>query len=254
MKTSSDLIEAVRVTVTLPSNQALMTDDRLLGLANEEIDSKIVPMITSLNQDFFVTLEEEALVDGQAEYDIPYRAIGRTLRDLKLKDSSNYVRNVVKIPLEEAHISRYETFPISFYFQGDKIVLVPTPNDATLTVQKYYLKKPNSLTKASLGARVTGVSGNILTLSNVPSTFVTSATVDIIAGKQGNSLRAMDQTITNVSGSQITVSTVPTATAIGDYVGLSCESIVIQLPDEIFPYLVLLTSKRVFEAIGDYEA
>ncbi len=252
MKTSSDLLESVRTTITAPSNQILLTDDRLLSFANEEIDSKVIPMISSLNQDYFVDLETEALVANTSEYDIPYRAIGRTLRDLKISDSAGGIRDVVRITLEDAHLNRFDSLPLSFYFKGDRIVIVPTPNAAGSTLQKYYLCKPSSLVKVSSAGKVTAVSGNTLTLDNVPSTF-TSATIDVIQGKQGNRIRAKDQTVTNVSGSQITVATVPTGTIIGDYVALSCETPVIQLPDEVFPYLSLLTSRRALEAIGDYE-
>jgi len=253
MKTSADLIESVRTTITAPNNQTLLTEDRLLALANEEIDSKVVPMMCSLNQDYFVTMEEESMVADTAEYDIPYRSVGRTLRDLKVRDSANSVRDVVKVALEDAHLSSHQSLPLSFYFKGDQIVMVPTPIDTQWTLQKFYLLKPNSLVQLSKAGKVTAVSGNTLTLDNVPSAFVASATIDIIQGKQGNRLRAMDQSITNVSGSQITVATVPTGTVIGDYVGISCESPVIQLPDEIFPYLTFLTSKRCLEALGDYE-
>lgn len=252
MKTSSDLLESVRTTITAPANQILLTDDRLLLFANEEVDSKLVPMISSLNQDYFVELEEEDLVSGTAEYDIPYRAIGRALRDLKVSDASGAIKDIVKVALEDAHLNRFESLPLSFYFKGDRIIMVPTPNSSDLTLMKYYMRKPSNIVKVSATGKVTAVSTTTLTLDNVPTTF-SGATVDIIQGKQGNRIRTMDATVTNISGSQVTLSAAASDTAIGDYVALSCESPVIQLPDECFPYLSLLTSRRALEALGDYE-
>ncbi len=251
MKTSEDLLESVKTSVTIPANQVLLTNPRILMFANEEIDSKVVPLISSLNQDYFVEIEEEAAVSGESEYSIPYRSIGRTLRDLKISDSSGSVRDVTKMALEDAHLNKWESLPLSFYFRSDKIVIIPTPNSNDLTLQKFYIRKPSDLVEMSSAGKVTAVSTNTLTLDNVPTSFAAN-TVDIIQGRQGHSLRMMDTAVTSVSGSQVTVASA-TGAAIGDYVALSGKSPVIQLPDEAFPYLSFLVCKRVLDAIGDFD-
>jgi len=253
--TADSLVDRVKTTVTMPNNQVLLTDARILDLMNEEIDSELVPIISSVNQNFFVALEEEALTKDQEAYSIPYRSIGRSLRDLKITDG-NSVRNMSEIPLEDAHLFRSQSLPQSFYFQGDKIIVVPAPNATNLSLQKFYLLKPNNLVLLSSAGKVTGISGSVITLDSVPSTFVTNATIDMIYGSQGNSLKAMDIAISGVSGNQVTVGSVPSAPdalAVGDYLALSCETPVLQLPDEIVPLLVFRTAKRCLEALGDYE-
>ena len=52
---------------------------------------------------------------------------------------------------------------------------------------------------------------------------------------------------------QITVTTPPSSLVVGDYISLAEETPVLQLPDEAFTYLVLLTAKRCLYSIGDYE-
>jgi hypothetical protein len=157
------------------------------------------------------------------------------------------------IALEDAHIYRTAATPHGFYFMGDQIKIVPTPNSSGITLNKIYPLKPSSLVETSAAGKITARSGATLTLDQVPSTFVANAMIDIIQGKQGNRIYNMDVSITSVSGFQIVVSSAATEVAIGDYVSLACQSPVVQLPDEVFPYLVFLTAKRCLEAISDFE-
>lgn len=254
-KTGNQLIADVQLTITMPNNQVLLTDDRILDLANEEMLAHVVPMLVSLNQEFFTTLDDtDVTVSGKEDYDIPYRAIGRLLRDLKIKDptSGGNVWNCDQITLEDAHVLAYTSQRFSYYFKGDHIRLVPTP-DSAYTLMKYYLLRPGKITKTDAAGLVTGISGNIVNVSVMPESFAAGVPVDFIRGRQGNSTISMDQTITNVSGLQVTVSDVPTSLAVGDYVALAETSPVIQVPDEVFPYLVYLTAKRCLYAIGDYD-
>lgn len=251
-KLADDLLEAVKTTVTIPASQVLLTNTRILAFADDEVEAKVVPMLMGLNQNYFSYLEDEVMTSGQDTYNIPYRAIGRTLRDLKISDNGA-VRDLNLIPLEDAHLYQYSSIPQGFYFMGDEIKIVPTPNSSTLTLKKYYPLKPNYLVETSDAGKITARSGLVLTLNSMPSTFTTNALVDIIQGKQGNRLYNMDVTITNVTGLQITLSAAATSVAINDYVAVATKSPVIQLPDEVFSYLVFLTSKRCLEAIGDFE-
>jgi hypothetical protein len=254
--TADSLVDKVKTTITVPDNQVLLTNERILEFINEEIDSEMVPLISSVNQDYFVAVENESLTAGESTYAIPYRAIGRALRDLKINDGSN-VRSISKIPLEDAHLFRSASIPQSFYFMGDKIVLVPTPlGNNTLSLDKYYLSKPNRLVLLSEAGKITNISGTTLTLDNVPTDFTTSSLLDLIEGKQGHQNKAMDVAVVSVSGNQVEISAAPTgfnALAVGDYVATACESPVLQLPDEAVPLLVFRTAKRCLEALGDYE-
>jgi len=250
---TDDLLESVRTTITSPVNQVLLTDDRLLDFGNQEIDSKVVPMISSLNQDYFTYLETEAITSGQDSYDIPYRAIGRTLRDLKIIDSSGSVRNISKVQLEDAHLYRYNATPQAFYFFGDQIKLAPTPDVTGVSLQKFYLIKPSKMVLESDAGKVTAVSGTSVTVNMVPSSFVVGAKVDAIKGKQGHRLLDIDRTISGVAGLVLTLDAAVTGLAVGDYIAYQCETPVIQLPDEVLPYLIYLMAKRCLETLGDYE-
>ncbi len=262
-KTGDDLINAVNITVTLPNNQVLMTDDRLLSLAQDEIRKTVLPVLIQINQEYFVYQEIDPTVAGKQLYSIPYRAIGRTLRDLKVSNGPNpgdQTADMVLIAAEDMQYYNFASPPSGFCFEGDKIRLAQFPTAAGFFLRKFYLLRPGNITKTDAAGKIIGISGNIITVSTVPMTFANGSTVDFIEGIQGNSTLLMDATITNISGNQITVSSVPdTATgspgflSVGDYITLAEQSPVLQLPDEAFGYVVELTSKRVLEAVGDFD-
>ncbi len=254
-KTGDDLLSAVQLTITMPNNQVLLTDARVLAFANDEMFSSVQETILSLRQEYFVYLDEtDTTVEDQQDYSIPPRAIGRILRDLKIKDTeSSNIYNCTMVALEDSQDFSNSGNVFGYYFMGDQIHLVGAPTSSGFTLMKYYLLRPNKIVATTSAGLIQGIAGNVVTLSAVPSTFVSGASVDFIQGKQGNRTLAMDQTITNVSGFQVTVTTPPSSLVVGDYLALAEQSPVIQLPDEAFTYLVMLTAKRCLYAIGDYE-
>lgn len=255
-KTGDQLIADVQLTITMPNNQVLLTDQRILDFANDELFSSVQEMLMSLNQGFFIYLDDtEVTVAGQHEYTIPYRAIGRTLRDLKMRNGQpdTNVWNTTLIALEDAHDYSSSVNAFAYYFRGDMIHFACAPQTNEFTILKYYLLRPNKLVKTSSAGRITSISGDVVTVDVTPKTFIAGGLVDFIKGQQGNRTIAMDQTITNVSGAQVTITTPPSELAVGDWVALAEESPVLQIPDECFTFLTMLTAKRCLIAIGDLE-
>lgn len=253
--TSDAFLTSLKRRITLPASQVLLNDTDLLAMADYVMRTKVVPLIKSVRQDFFVLTTDEQLVIGQSEYDIPYRALGRGLRDLKLKDSSNGRRDLVLIALEDEHLFRAGTIPLGFYFKGDKIVVVPTPTDDSFSLQKWWELPPANLIQTSEAAVVVSVSDPNVTVSSVPSTLTTGAVVDFIKGVEGNVTIGYDQTIQNIAGNTITFSAdaIPSGLQAGDYICLAQKSPVVQLPAEATPYLETCTAQHVLKAIGDYD-
>jgi hypothetical protein len=141
-----DLLDGVKRRVLIPAQG--LSDDDILKFADEVISNDIVNLMISINQDFFVRFVEIPLVPGQTEYDIPYRAIGRTLREIKLKDSSTFLRNVPMISIENASGFFQFTQTVGFYFRGDKIHLVPDVPDTPVPDRQlaiWYPLAPSSL-------------------------------------------------------------------------------------------------------------
>lgn len=254
-KLVDSLISSVKRNVTAPASQVLLLDDDILDFANDMMQTKVVPLLLSVRQEYFVTYKEIPTVANQKEYDIPYRAIGRALRDIKLKDSANTVRDLSLVQLEDEHLFTAEVSPHSVYFRGDQFVLLPKPANASYTIQMWYNLAPSALVVSTSACKVTAISGSDLTVDAVPSTIGVSSTLDIVQGKSGNRILSMDVTPTALNGLVFTFASgdVPSTVSVGDYIALAGETPVVQLPNEVCPYLELLTSQQVLGAIGDYE-
>lgn len=257
--TTTQFLESVKRRISMPENQALLDDAAILSLGDECLKAYIVPCLISIRQDYFVYVQDQSLTSGTSEYAIPYRALGRSLRDIKVIDSTvSTVRDLVKIDLEDAHLFASDNStirPYGFHFQGDKIVLIPAPQSANLSLRFFFELPPNNLVEVGDAATITGISGADITVNAVPTTFSTSTATDFIAGRQGNSTRAFDKTPTNIAGTTITYATadIPSTLVVGDYIALAQESPVLQIPDDAYPWLVTKTSRRCLYSISDFE-
>lgn len=255
--TSDRFLQGLKRRITIPANQPLMTDQAFLDLASDVIRDRMVPLFLSTNQNYFVTFQDLPMVQGRKKYPIHYRAIGRALRDLKLKYSLDNIRMVDMrlIALEDEHLFINQTLPTGFYFSGDSIMVVPEPNANTYILRQFFNLQPNRMVTMDQASRVTAISGAVVTVDALPTTFQANVLVDFIQGIAGCGTINFDVPIAGASGNQITFSSVDLVLDLspGDYIALAQESPVMQLPDEAQQLLETATADRVLYAIGDYE-
>lgn len=259
--TTTLLLDAIKRGVTIPSNQVRFTDADLLKFADEETESLILPILMSLRQEFLVKTKNQACTANVQKYKIPYRAVGRTLRDLKLARSSDttFIKTLAYVSPEDASV--YTTTmsgePFGFTVEGDNVKLLPTPLSSDLIIVFYYSLKPSYLVATTSAGTITAIntSTGVVTIGTAVSAFTTGATMDFVDGKSGCTVKAEDVVNTNVSSTSITftASDLPSDLAVGDYVTLTNQTPVIQLPDEFHQSLVQAVICRILEALGDVE-
>lgn len=258
-RTADELLASVKTCVTIPSSQSLLTDANILTMADEELASKCLPMLISQRQEYLVYQGDDIpLVANQANYDIPARAAGRTIRELKVKNTGDErTWNLPLIALEDANSWPTQGNPWGFHFSADNIVLVPTPlNASNLSLAIWYEVRPSRLIPLNQAGMVTAVSGAQVTVASSPSTFISGALVDMIKGTSTGWFKKLDRPIVSDVLNVITfasVDDVPATLVAGDYITPAQYSPIIQLPDEMFTYLRDLTAIRVLEAVSDYE-
>lgn len=255
--TVDEFLSKVKKRITLPANQVLLSNSDILSMADDAMRERLVPLILSVNQNFFVQKVEESTVASQGEYSLPSRTIGRGLRDLKMKRGSddNTVFNLALVALEDAHYYADIGTPSGFFFQGDKIVIVPKPVTSDFTMIQYYDQQPSKLIELNGAAKVASIAGDVVTCETVPSSFASNTVIDFVEGKSGCSLKAFDISIVSVSGLDITFATgeVPTSLVAGDYISPAGFSPVLQVPDEASPVLETWVGERILYAVGDFE-
>lgn len=257
--TVDSFLDKVKRRITVPSNQVLLDNDNMLSMADDVTREQMVPLIMSVNQNYFVVEETIPVVTDQTVYDIPYRSIGRGLRDLKMQQGSdlNAISSMSLIALEDAHrFGNNANPPLYFYFRGDKIVLVPVPQSDDYQMICFYNLQPSRYIQTTDAALVVSIVGAVVTCSDVPTTMTSGVEIDFIQGKSGCSILDMDVAISSATSTTITFASaddIPDDLVAGDYISLAGTSPVIQMPDEAVPLLECWTAERICYAIGDFD-
>lgn len=147
--TSSDLINKIKIGISVPIVQNTFSEEDILEFATTELLLGQVPSVIEYHQEYFVFNQEITLVRNQNKYAIPKRAIGMKLRDLFYIDEQGNLNEMINVGLNNADFygnnsSNFQT-PRNFYLEGDDIVLLPKLGEINgKLLAKYYLR-PNSL-------------------------------------------------------------------------------------------------------------
>jgi hypothetical protein len=253
--TVDTFLNDVKQLITLPANQSRFTNANIMAFGDRKMKDSVVPVIHSLNAEYFVTRSDVDIVSNQVIYPIPPRAMGRKLREIKLKNANGNRSDLPQIAIEREQFYRASSVPAGFFFYGDKIELVPEPTQDGWILQLWWFIPPGLMCTLSQAAVVQSISDPSVTVVALPSNIILGSTVDFIAGTSGNSFVSIDNTITGVASNVLTFAadSLPSGLAVGDYVSISGTSPVLQIPDEAAPYLVTLTAMEILGAISDYE-
>ena len=242
--TTTALLSKIKLWAAIPTGQPAFSDASLLSLLTDELLMNITPWMMGFREEFFVTYSESAITDG-GSYNIPMRAVGSVLREVK-RISGTDICNVRRIEIEELdHASDF-----CFYIQGSKIYLRNSTSFTNDTLRLYYHRMPNTLVAESACAKVASVAGNVVTCVSVPTAFGTSLSVDVIGGEPPFESRGDDLSVA-VSGTDITFSTLPTVIQEGDWICAAQTSPVAQVPWEVTAMLCQAVVVRVNEILDD---
>ena len=255
--TTDSVLAGVKRRAVVPTNQVTLDDDDIIKLIDDVIKVHVVPLVDGVNGEFFVTSETTSLVAGQSNYSIPYRAIGRVVRDVLMKNTdTGNTRNCPYIEPEDVHLYTDTALDYGHYFQGDQLYTVPDvpstySGDEALLIK--YKLRPSSLVKLANAGKVTSVSSPNVEVDSAGD-IVTGSVIDFVAGKSGNRIYSIDKTCTNVSGTTLTFAAadIPSDLVVGDYVSVQGTApVVTMIPDECSPWIERLAAREVLLSIGD---
>ncbi len=257
--TTTALLEYTRTVCLTPEADALFDDTRLLSLLNGEQYSTLVPQLMSIQEEFFVNYEDLPITAGTTTYDIPERAVGLKLRDVALVDASGNIFFIGRVNASDAKFATPILTPImdttvQFFLRDTQVILLPTAPVQYASLRLYFYRRPSSLVVEADAGQITVIDTvtHTVTVSAAPATFVATATVDFIKGRPSFRSLEDDRAIASVSNNDITFSAaLPTGLAVGDWIALSGETPIPQIPYEVFPLLGQLGACKALEAMGD---
>lgn len=260
--TTTELLADVRRNGMLPATSTTGTADAdLLAHADKEMQSRVVPLVLSSREEFYVRSHDVSLTAAVAAYRLPSRAIAGRLRDVQLILSDGTARDLPRIQPEDAPFWGIgsQPYPMAFYMERDSVVLVPTPSTtAAATLRMKYFGRPGFLVATSYAISAIDTSLNTVTVTNGAAVYTTSTPVDLVSASSPFDCLAIDQTPSAavVAGANVTLTlaSLPSALAVGDFVALAGYSPVPQIPVEFHNYLAQRTLCRILQAMGDSEA
>ena len=242
--TTADLITSITSRGLVPTNQNTYTTAQMLQIADEELQTGLLPLVLSTQEEYYSTYLDYT-APGMT-MTLPDRAIGGKLRAVVYTNLGKEW-SIPRIELEDV---AWTTQP-SYYFRGNEIVFTEQP---PYSVRLYYHTRPSHLIQTSECGRIASIDPmtNSLTLSSVPSTYTTGLTYDVVSSSAPAKVKALDQTVLTIVGTVLTFTALPTA-IVGDYFCLSGQSPAIQLPYELIPVLAQRVAVKVLEGIGDMD-
>lgn len=261
--TTDSLVPMLRLLPLMPSVQALFSDADLVNVMDFEMSSKIIPIIDNQAEEYFIVPADLTYNQSIRIYSIPVRATADKLRSVSFVDSND---NEIRIPRlrPEDIMSNVNSTGLAinpalwgFYVQNDKIVLylgsISGSSQSFKFLRLRYVRMPNTLVQEAACGQITVITGNVVTVGNLPVTFTTGVTYDIISSSpQMFVSQGDDLTITTILGSNITFTALPSTVQVGDWVCLAMQSPIPQIPFKPgFQFLLQLAAAKCLEIHGD---
>lgn len=261
--TTDALIASVKRRITLPDAQNLFTDTDIIAFLGDELSSTVIPLIHSVQQEYWVYRTDVPLIQGQTNYTLPVRGVANGLRLLTLVDING---NEIEFPLLRPEntastynwLSPYSTSTLyGFTMEDDHVVMFPQQIVANpvMSVRFRYERQPSQLCATSDAAQITNIAGSVVTVNAVPSSWTTSTVVDLVKGTPAFAAKADDLAISAIDAgaSQITVTNLPSTAAIGDWLSVAGTSPIPQIPFQMFPFLCQCTANLCMAGMADTE-
>jgi hypothetical protein len=279
---TSDLLADVRRSGMLPdSTPSGVADDDILAHATKEMYSRLVPLVLSVREEFYVQQDLVALVANQQFYRVNQRAIGNKLRDvyLVLPDSSQQrlARLTPEGATEFLANPSGAVYPWAYYMENDSVMVLPTPTSSgQASLMLKYLMRParlvthNDNSTPHVVAVTRDITPGVTRITHTGSgAFNPSQSLDIVHARPGFRTMMIAQTpsASGTSGGfryiEVSTSSLPSdfstannggGAVVGDMISPAETSGVIQLPPELHNLLYQRTLCRVLQSIGDLES
>lgn len=269
--TTTALLPTLRLLPLMPAVQALFDDSDLLTILNFELQSKIVPIMDNQSEEYGIYVNDIVYSTSLRVYPMPsMRSVGGKLRSVSFVDSND---NEIRLPrlrpediMSNVNATGLAINPAlwGFYLQNNSVVLYLGSFSGSSSSFKFlrlrYMRQPNQLVLTNAVAQVSNITGNVVTVTNVPSTYTTTQTYDMISGTPGFDALQDDSVCTNITGLTMTFSSIPVdelgspTLKIGDWVCLSGQAPVAQIPfSPGYDLLLQLGAAKCLEIHGDVQ-
>jgi hypothetical protein len=246
--TTTRLIEQVRNRGMIPNGARTFSDQNVVDLANEALQSYIAPKLIKINEGYFIKHEDFSVSSGTDTFSLPTQAFTGRVKDVQRLVGETYL-SLNRNEEERRGWDAPTGDPTSFLLRGNTIVLCPTPTSDE-TIRVFYYRRPNELILEADADELTTVTDN-------GTYYVTN--VDYVAGNydivKANGM--FDWAVFNLTAANVTSKVaflkadcegVP---AVGDFLCATGQSPIPQMPPELRVLLFERTKFECLNALGD---
>jgi len=201
--TTNGLVEQVQRTIAFPLSQNTFNYNDLVKFLNQELQLNAVPTLIEEHQEYFVFKQIIPLLSNINRYEIPYRAIGMTLRDLKYSDDQGNFYDMTRVaPDDKAFFQQAGASTQAlgkYYLEGNEIVFTPQMfSNPTGNLNFFFNLRPNQLVKDDRAAIIEGFKKEFTLLNN---DLTTETAIQIFFNIQSDSV----QNINLVAGTNFAI-------------------------------------------------
>ena len=261
-QTVDDIVANVVASTRLPLSQVTFTPQQIIAMMQDEQQTKIIPMIKKVREDYWLTNYDQQILTGVFSYPMPPRCSGGGLRDFVFLDTSGYEIQIPHLDPDQIATPSYFAFRPSWQGQGaflmnDRLVLWPQTNsNVSYQLRQKYERRANSLTSTANCMQITAINPTANTITFVGSPpnppFFIGGLIDIISISGQHVSQGDNLLISNVVGAVVTFdpsTPIGNTVTIGSWAcaaGLTC---IPQVPDEAYPILLARGMMRIATAL-----
>lgn len=253
------LLDKLRTIGAIPSTNSNFTDQKLVTIVNDELQSTVVPLIMMAKQEYYVAYTDYTIESTTTPtiFQIPYDAIYNKLADITLAKTSNGVTTEVSIPnISRETITANDSFYVQnifgFLLRDGNVVFYPGQyvNTSEQFLRVYYYKRPLELVTTANAGKITSINGNDVRLSLIPASWRVGDQINSVSQLPSFKVTSNASTIVSISNPIITVSD-SSGMSVGDWVSLDGYCPIPQVPVEAMNFLISCAVLRVHEAMAD---
>lgn len=249
--TSDDVIARLRIYDFSTGSQTQLEPTDLLKVADDVIKSEIVPVLITLNENFYVTRLEANFVVNQSEYALPQFAMYNMISNAKFVNSTGQEFDINPVPINRSIVRNYTLAgqPSEYYLENKTISFFPPPASALDKYRIFYFRRPAFLTLSANVAIITAVNKatGLVTYASLPAAGFTATSVHDFYSSNSPFVRLGDA-ITATAQAGVT-QTFPVASvqnlSIGDAVSVTGYCHIPDIPVELQLLLVQLMKSKV---------
>jgi hypothetical protein len=233
--TTDKLIEHIKRRVSVPDSQIKYNNIDFVAFLNNAIESKIVPQLIAIDEDFFVTYKDIPLVANQSSYRLPNMAVCWAVHEIGYLDSAGNYNRLDRMMRGTELVNTTSNQPYGMMIRDGNIITTPNMGSTVNgSLRVYYYRRLNELTLLSNCGKITNVLSAapdyIITCDNAPIGLGTGA--DFIKGTSPYELDIINASVTVVGVTvNVAQSLFTSAPEIGDYIAPTGFTPIPHLPD-----------------------